>query len=299
VRRAAPALEIRERRCAIARPTGEAPPPRPFASQNMKHVVSFSGGLCSFWAAKRVVERHGAKDVTLLFADVLIEDPELYAFNQWVENHLQVPITRVSRSMTPWQLFRKRNMIANNKYPICSVVLKREPLDEWLKTNCDPSDTTIYLGFDWTEQHRLDAIRAAKAPWKFEAPMAEAPIWDKCRMQREGAALGFKLPLLYTLGFPHFNCGGRCVKAGISHWVHLYRTLPERYLEWEREEQETITHLEHQGRSTVWCGILKDRRGGVTKAMTLKTLRTRIESGEDLEKHDWGGCGCGGTLTDG
>lgn len=262
----------------------------------MKHVINFSGGWCSFWAAKRVLERYGASDVTLLFADVLIEDEELYAFNEKASAHLGVPITRVSREMTPWQLFRKKNLIANNKYPICSVILKREPLDEWLAVNCAASNTTIYLGFDWTEQHRLNAIKKARAPWRFEAPMLDAPIWDKCRMQREGVALGFKLPLLYELGFPHFNCGGRCVRAGISHWVHLYRVLPKRFLEWENEEQETIVHLERQGRSTAWCGILKDRRGGVTKPMTLRTLRQRIEAGEELEKHDWGGCGCGGVM---
>src|ERR1041384_922829 len=48
----------------------------------VKHIVNFSGGVCSFWAAKRVIARHGTKDVVLLFADTLIEHPSLYRFNE-------------------------------------------------------------------------------------------------------------------------------------------------------------------------------------------------------------------------
>ena len=44
----------------------------------MKRIVQFSGGLASYFAAKRVVERHGAQDVILLFADTLIESDDLY-----------------------------------------------------------------------------------------------------------------------------------------------------------------------------------------------------------------------------
>ena len=38
--------------------------------------------------------------------------------------------------------------------------------------------------------------------------------------------------------------------------------------------------------------ILKDRRGGTTKPMTLAEFEKRIETG-DYDQHEWGGCGCG------
>src|ERR1035441_4722953 len=38
------------------------------------HVVNTSGGICSFWAADRTVKKQGRENVTLLFADVLMED---------------------------------------------------------------------------------------------------------------------------------------------------------------------------------------------------------------------------------
>lgn len=263
----------------------------------MKHIVNFSGGLCSFWAAHRVISKYGKEGVVLLFADTLIEDPDLYLFNIQASKLLGVPITRISVGLTPWELFRKQGMIGNARYPICSVYLKREPLDAWHRENALEIDSVLYLGFDSTEFTRLEDIRREKPFWKIEAPMCEPPLWDKCRMVEEAKKLGLTIPNLYSLGFPHNNCGGRCVRAGITHWVHLFKTLPERYAEWEKEEQDTITELTARGISSAWFSILKDRRGGKTKTMTLKELRIRIEAGEQFPKHDWGGCGCGGATS--
>jgi hypothetical protein len=261
----------------------------------VKHVVNFSGGLCSFWAAHRVVQEHGVSDVVLLFADTLIEDPDLYSFNEQCAEILGVPVTRISAELTPWQLFQREGMIGNSRFPICSVYLKRKPLDAWRKANCVDIDTVLYMGFDWTEANRLSDLRRELPDWKIEAPMTEEPIWDKCRMQKEAEALGLKIPRLYTLGFPHNNCGGRCVRAGISHWVHLLKVLPERFKEWENEERATA--LELTGRGITPLSILKDRRGGVTNDLYLWQLRERVEAGEKFNRFDWGGCGCGGATT--
>ena len=43
-------------------------------------VVMLSGGAGSWGAARRVVDRHGREGLTLLFADTLIEDDDLYRF---------------------------------------------------------------------------------------------------------------------------------------------------------------------------------------------------------------------------
>lgn len=267
----------------------------------MRHrICNFSGGLCSFWAAKRTVDKYGPLNCTLLFADTLVEDPGLYAFNDAASAFLGVPITRISLELTPWQLFRKRRMIGNNRFPVCSVVLKRELLDSWITSNFSMGATddlllpkgVLVVGFEWLEMHRVDALRAAHPDWTIEAPMQEGEIWDKCRMRREAESLGFPTPELYRLGFPHNNCGGRCVRAGISHWAHLLATLPDRFAEWEAEERETADYIRSEG-GEPWS-MLKDRRGGVAKPLYLYELRARIESGEELDKYDWGGCGCGG-----
>lgn len=269
-----------------------------------KHVVNLSGGACSFWAADRVVQRFGPSDLVLLFADVLIEDKELYEFNDWTAEYFGVPITRISREITPWDLFRKEGLIANSRSPICSIRLKREPLDEWFTANMTPKGSLFgeadiaYVGLDWTEQHRLDALRESKPEWKWCAPMLEwEPVWDKCKMLAELESLCGKLPRAYRDGFPHNNCGRRCVRAGITHFVHLYKTDPEQYLDWEQEEARTIADFAERGISSSGWSVLKDRRGGKAKPLTFAQLRQRIlDNDTTLPKYDWGGCGCGGAL---
>ncbi len=263
----------------------------------MKHIVNFSGGFCSFWAAHRTVERYGKENTILLFADVLIEDSELYEFNQRASDVLEVPITRVCYGLTPWELFEKEGLIGNARFPICSVRLKREPLNEWMEANAKMGEDAVVLGFDWTEAHRVEAFQKAHPAWIVEAPMLEAPRWDKCRMTEEARKLGFTVPKLYGLGFPHNNCGGRCVRAGISHWVHLLRHMPERFAEWEESERKTMESF--QARGITPLTMLKDRRGGKASALTLAELRKRVAAGEEFDRFDWGGCGCGGDAPDG
>src|SRR4051812_43130943 len=108
----------------------------PSKAIGMMHVVNFSGGLCSFLAAVRVAEKYGTSDLTLLFADTLVEDQELYDFNSRAAEYIGVPITRISRELTPWELFRRQGLIGNSRFPICSVYLKREPLDRWHHEHC-------------------------------------------------------------------------------------------------------------------------------------------------------------------
>lgn len=271
-------------------------------AKKAKHIINLSGGACSFWAAERVAQKYGTQDLVLLFADVLIEDKDLYELNEWTAEYFGVPITRISRELTPWQLFRQEGLIANNRLPICSVKLKREPLDEWHLAHCTPKNSlfgepdTIYVGLDWTEINRLTDLRNALPQWQIEAPMAEwQPLWDKCKMLTELQILtGRPLPKAYIDGFPHNNCGRRCVRAGITHWVHLYKTDPDQFLEWEVEEKVTQKEFAERGISNSHFTVLRDRRGGSVLPMTFAQLRERILAGDPtLPKNDWGGCGCG------
>lgn len=252
-----------------------------------RHVVNFSGGICSFWAAHRVIEKHGPQNVTLLFADTLMEDWDLYRFLEDAGSALGVPVTRVSKGESVWELFERKGMLANSRFPVCSVELKRVVLDSWRNTHCDPANTTVCIGIDWTETHRVAPTRFALALWTVEFPMMDEPLWDKCRMLDELRKLGVKAPRLYEMGFPHNNCGGFCVKAGHAHFAHLLKTMPERYAFHEAKE-EGVRRATGKDYS-----ILNDRRGdGKKKTLTLAMLRQRIEAGEEFDRDDWGGCGC-------
>lgn len=269
----------------------------------MNYLVNFSGGLCSFFASMRTIAKRGRHHVVNIFADTLYEHADLYEFNCRAESVLNLPLTRICVGLTPWQLFRKEGLIGNDRFPICSTKLKREPLNDWMEAhyemdsrqiNMIKQPATVVLGFDFTEYNRIEDFQKQHPSWKVEAPMCEEPLWDKCRMIEEANALGFKTPELYALGFPHNNCGGGCVKAGISHFVHLYRTKPAVFSQWEKEEQDTLFEFERRGVSNGHFTILKDRRGGKIIPLSLKTLRIRIEAGENFSTKDWGGCGCGG-----
>lgn len=251
----------------------------------VSHIVNLSGGICSFWAAHRVIEQFGRDGVVLLFADVKMEDEDLYRFNEEISKYLQVPITRISLEKSPWELFAEEGMIGNSRAPICSVRLKRQLLDQWHRAHALELSATIYIGIDWTESHRLDDLRRRKPSWRIEAPMCEPPYWDKCRMLEELKPIGIKPPRLYRFGFPHNNCGGFCVKAGQAQFAKLLEMMPDRF-RWHEEQEQKLR--ERVGDFSV----LKDRRGGKPKPLTLRVLRKRIESGESFDRHDWGGCGC-------
>ena len=44
------------------------------------HVVFYSGGLASWATAMRVAEKHGTKNLKMLFTDTKMEDEDLYRF---------------------------------------------------------------------------------------------------------------------------------------------------------------------------------------------------------------------------
>jgi hypothetical protein len=140
---------------------------------------------------------------------------------------------------TPWEVYEKERFIGNSRLDPCSKILKRELLDKWRDANCDPDNTTIFVGIDWTEQHRLVRIRERCFPWKYEAPLCQPPLKLKREFLAELRADGIEPPALYGMGFAHNNCGGFCCKAGQAHFALLYSTMPERYA-WHEAQEERL-----------------------------------------------------------
>lgn len=251
----------------------------------MKHVVNFSGGIGSWAAAKRVAKKHGTENLTLLFADTRIEDEDLYRFLDEAARNVGAPLIVIADGRTPWEVMYRERLIGNSRRDPCSKILKRKLIDRWRGENCDPKDTTVYLGIDWTEAHRLEGVRAADPKWRYEAPLCERPFMTKAEMLAWAQSEGIRPPRLYEMGFPHNNCGGTCIKAGQAQWALLWRTFPERYRaaeEWEEKMRERVG--EHS--------ILRDRRGGESKPLTLRAFRQRLERQQEFDQHEWGGCGC-------
>jgi 3'-phosphoadenosine 5'-phosphosulfate sulfotransferase (PAPS reductase)/FAD synthetase len=250
-------------------------------------VVHFSGGTGSYATAKRVAERYGTESLVLLFADTNYEDPDLYRFLFEAAADVGGELVRIGNDgKTIWDVMREHRYIGNTRLDPCSYYLKRMPLRRWLEEFCDPEDTVSYLGIDWSESHRFE--RAAKywAPWTVESPLLDPPYLDKDQINAQLLAAGIQPPALTREGFPHNNCKGGCVKAGMGSFLHLLKTRPETFAEWERNENELRELLGD-------VAILRDRRNKTVKPLPLTVLRQRaVEKDPTLDEFDFGGCAC-------
>lgn len=257
-------------------------------------VVLYSGGLNSWWVGREVARNSLSHDrVTLLFTDTAVEDPDVYRFlwesmAEILRERPAADVVWLKDGRTPWEVFRDVRMIGNTRIDPCSRILKREPTRRWIKENCDPSDTVVYIGFGWDEEHRLKRARKHWKPWNIAAPLVNPPYHTKQDLVALAGEVGVLPPDMYSRGYPHANCGGFCVKAGQAHFAHLLKENRDLYLHHEQKEEEMRTHLDAD------VSILKDRRGGDTKPLTLRALRERIDAGKgrQVDMFDWGGCGC-------
>lgn len=272
-------------------------------------VVMFSGGLGSWLTARRAAEIHGPKNVILLFADVkgdhpdmphVGEDEDTYRFIREAASDVGAELVTVMDGRNIWEVFRDDRFLGNSRLANCSKFLKQEPCRRWLTENADPETTTVYVGIDWSETHRMPAIERGWAPYPVRAPLTEPPYVDREQMQQACADAGIELPRLYKAGFAHNNCGGFCVRAGQAQMELLMREHPERYLFHETEEQKLRDYLARD------VAVLTDRTQGAREAarrpdgtlpnrvpLTLRTFRERIEGDPSLfDELDVGGCGC-------
>lgn len=297
--------------------------PRGVASQPDTHVVMFSGGAGSWAAAKRVAERHGTDNLKLLFADTLGEDADLYRFLiEGAGNVYGIDTTTLVRrsngipkvgdprrkfflahlasivhkeipgfhwlieGRTIWEVFRDDRFLGNSRLANCSKFLKQQPCREWLEINTDPENCHVHVGIDWSETHRVAAIENAYKPWQAHAPLCEKPYLSKHDIWDQLKAEGIRRPRLYDLGHPHNNCAGFCVRAGQAQFEKLLRHDREMYLQMEAEEEGLRTHLDKD------VAVMKDRRGGDAKPLTMRQFREDRERQLAFDTDDWGGCGC-------
>jgi hypothetical protein len=266
----------------------------------MKHIIMYSGGIGSWATARTVINQHGPSDVTLLFADVggdhtsphVGEDQDCYRFIHETATQFTAQLVVLHSHETIWDVFERRRFLGNSRQSNCSAELKQKPCRRWLNTHCDPTNTSVYVGIDWTEMDRLPAIKHHYLPYHTEAPLTDPPYLDKREMLRQCRADGIKPPLMYVQGWPHANCQGACVKAGMAQWRKLLRERPDTYAYHEAAEQHLREHLHKD------VSILVDRRSGQPVPITLRSFREHQQSGqlelfdaEDLN-YEWGGCGC-------
>lgn len=259
-----------------------------------KHVVSFSGGIGSWMCAKKVIEEHGADNVTLLFTDTRFEDWDTYRFLEEAAHNTGARLITIADGRTPWDVYYAERFLGNSRIDPCSKILKRKLFDAWLTDNCDPNETVVYVGIDWSEANRMygrngkDGLkqRKAKDGWNFEAPLCHGCDLTKADMLQAARRDRLEVSRAYESGFKHDNCGGRCCKAGQAHWALMLKERPERFYEEEQREQDFRAWLNQD------VAMMKVQENGQRRPLTLKELREKLEAKEGHDRTDWGGCAC-------
>lgn len=290
----------------------------------MIHISSYSGGGASWYTSELLAERFGRDNIINLFADTLIEDEDTYRFIEETTEKSGIRLVRVADGRDPWEVFRDVKWIGNSQVAQCSTLLKQKMCRDWVSANFKPDECIIYVGIDWTEAHRMDAIREGWKPYRAEALLTEPPYIDKEFIFLKMAEQGIDKPRLYKMGFSHNNCGGFCVRAGKGHFINLLQKMPDRYMYHERKEQEMREYLGRDDVSILSNSVFSHyeirqsnqsidenqielfedteipRTNAVKVAVyvkqpyTLRQLREDWENGlgQQIDLNDIGGCGC-------
>ncbi len=159
-----------------------------------RYVGMTSGGLGSWAACKLTAERFGTSNLSLVFADTLMESDGCYRFLchgagnifgiEWPK-----PLTALLESIPPldrmperkehlgrlrsnamrlipglvwladgrhvWEVYRAERFIGNSRVDPCSKILKRELMDRWCNENCTRPTTLRVVGLGWWERERF------------------------------------------------------------------------------------------------------------------------------------------------
>lgn len=256
----------------------------------MHYVVSISGGVASAVAADRAIERYGRENVTLWAADTSWEDDDLWRFLHDCEARWSMKCIVYRDGRTPLEVAEDKSFIPNQKRAPCSFELKVKPFVKFLATL--PKPLTVLLGLDWTEMHRQPAPRRHYE--EIEGVTVDYPLmWKPYEFRAYYEVVkswGIEPPRLYTYGFPHNNCGGRCVKQGVREWLRLRATFPERFAEvrdWEQAQRA-------KGGARANYAIARDFKGGNVKPLPLIELEQRQENADEVQPSmdDVFGCMC-------
>lgn len=237
-----------------------------------RYAVSLSGGLASAVCAQLVIDRYGKDNVDLVFCDTLWEDDDLYRFLDDLSARWAMPIIRIADGRTPLQVAEDQHIVPNSRIAPCSKVLKVQVFERWIAEQ--PKPLSVCIGLDWTELHRLDGPR--KGYGSIPGVSVNFPLlWEKSNPDYAETvqSWGIKIPRLYTMGFSHNNCGGRCVRQGHQQFLLLREKFPERFaelVEWETPRFEETGYA-----------FSVDRRGGKKVPLPLVQLSERNAAKDD------------------
>lgn len=253
----------------------------------MKHIISYSGGKGS--AASVLLAMENNLDFDVVFADTLIEDKELYELTDQLEKVIGKPIIKLTDGRTPWDVFLDKRYIGNNFTAHCSQVLKTDMVRKYIDTHYDKNDWLILvLGMGGSETDRLERAQRNWPNLWVKSLLIKYKLHSQTDISNLLLKYGLKIPRLYELGFPHNNCGGFCVRAGLKQFALLLETFPERFAHHENLMEKTMAAIGPTAKP--FLSYTKDRE---RKFITLKQFRELYQSNQlTISPFDFQGCAC-------
>jgi len=265
-------------------------------------VALFSGGESSLAAILVWQYLFPGARVAAVFHDTRVEDEDLYRFVSEVVGELSAvsgfEFFDVSDGGDVWDVQVRRGYLANTRVDVCSQELKRSIGREWIRQK--HHSRKVVIGLDWKEIHRYERAVKSWPEGVLQAPLIEHGALGARLLSEFYSATAIARPRLYDMGFPHNNCGGFCVKAGLAQFKLLLEKFPERYL-WHEERQEGA--FAAVGRYP----FLRKSVDGVVHYISLREYRLFLQRGvlvvdgevvvsgggcSPSDDDDWGGCGC-------
>lgn len=250
----------------------------------MYYIARLSGGTASAVATDRAVARYGRGRVWIRFEDVGWEDEDTYRFIDECMRRWGGRLITGQPGRTPLDVFEAKCLIPNSAVAPCSAELKIKPFEAWLWRI--PKPVTILSGLGWQEPHRINRLsRWHKHGGQWRAPVGFARrihgvyedfplLWKPLEYRPYSEVVrswGIEPPRAYALGFSHNNCGGRCVRQGISEWKRLWVMWPERFA--QMRDWEAAQRAKGGARGT--ATFCRTREGGVNHSITLAELERR------------------------
>lgn len=241
---------------------------------NKVRIAMYSGGASSAFIAYHMVQQYGRENCILLFTDTLWEDEDNYRFMEDTAEYIGLPITYITDGRTPEDVFFETRFLGNARLARCSQDLKvRQTVLFLEKLRSEGKEPVLYFGIGPHETKRAENLRnfynhVLLEPVESHFPLIETFTTEPNVRKIITEEWNIKLPRMYTLGFSHANCGGRCVRGGFAHYAQLYSMWPDRFR--AQEEMEERFRTEIQGNTS----ILK--KNGAP--YTLRQLRERFEN---------------------
>lgn len=301
----------------------------PCDERDIRHVVSFSGGAGSWGAAKRVAANVPIDQITLLFADTIIEDQDTYrVLAEGAANVLGLPrptgLIDVALSLPELSIddphcLERKAILADLR----REAMKAIPGLVWIADGRHPwevfeerpfiGNSRVDLCSEILKRDFMDAWRNTHCSPDATVCYVGIDWTERHRLER-------MLPLVAPWCYEAPLCQRPLLdKGAVLAWMTAQGITPPRaycmgfphnncggfcvkagqahfahfYRRWPNR-YAWHEYWENRLREIVGdYSMLTDRRGdGKKKPLTLTALRLRIEAGEDFGQEEWGGCGC-------